>query len=246
MTYLRPHLWPLHSVQPWPRPAIMATKINMRKEILSFASVLTMVLAIGLVSGYIQTQGYMAHGVQSSQAAIMGFGVPLAGEFLLALALAIYIGAIKRTKIHDADTALEVKVGEAIADVMTQIDVSSSAKYVEKKIATVVRFKADEMLAQWIPAETELPQNAPKSTDAETEARAEPGMNQAKAERGRQAQRKNAESRQTALLNMLSADYGGADIDALTRQRLRDNLAQRPEQSVVTLRHCGVVASLMV
>lgn len=132
--------------------AIMATKINMRKERFSFASVLGMVLVVGLVSGYIQTQGYIAHGVAATQAAIMGFGVPLAGEFLLALALAIYTGAIKRTKIHEADTALEVRVGESIAEVMQAVDVSSSAKYVEKKIATVIRHKADEMLSAYIPA----------------------------------------------------------------------------------------------
>lgn len=210
--------------------AIMATKMNMRKETLSFTAVLSMVLVIGLVSGYIQMQGYIQHGVAELEASIMGFGVPLAGEFLLALAFAIYTGAARRTKIHEADSALELRVAESVADVMAMVDVSSSAKYVERKIATVIRYKADQMLSHYIPKDVKavvpaaIPDAKPIAEVSDEQNPSVPIILDAGRDKANRQKRQNAHSRRQALLALLNEQYADLPTEKLNKSQIGEEL----------------------
>lgn len=130
--------------------AIMLTMIDMVKQRTRYVAVGCMVLALVGVSGFVQTQGYLLHGLSLAVSAAMGFGIVFSGECLTAIALSLYQAAERRRKIDEADSGLELKLAEAFADTMDAVDTANSAKYIQRHIDKIVRTKADELVSKYV------------------------------------------------------------------------------------------------
>ncbi|MEM7133678.1 MAG: HTH domain-containing protein [Chloroflexota bacterium] len=229
--------------------AIMLTKIDMVKQRRRYIAVGGVTLTMVFVSGFVQTQNYIAHGLTMGVSAAMGFGIVFAGECLTAIGLSLYQAAERRRKIDEADSGLELKLAETFADTLDAVDTTKSAAYIQRHLDRIVRHKADEMVAQYVPVAEPAPnprgpQGDQIPTNAEPDAVMAAEMNPAKREASVQARRTNAESRRQVLLNMLSRDYDGSSVDELNKSELARQLgssARTIQRDIEALREGGML-----
>lgn len=201
--------------------AIMLTGIDMVKQTHRYVAMFAIVHIAVIVSGYVQMQNYVAHGMTFASAAAMGFAIPWFGECLTAIGLSLYQAAERRRKIDDADHGLELKLAEAFADVLDAVDSEKSVRHVQRHIDTIIKHKADKLLQQYIPTNATIePQKLLQSTNAERVSTDESGMSSDKRRASLSSRRNDADKRRAALMAMLNADYAGLDVDTLNKSEL--------------------------
>lgn len=227
--------------------AIMLTMIDMVKQWPRYVAVGLMVLALVGISGFVQTQNYLSHGLSTAVSATMGFGIVFSGEVLTAIALSLYQAAEKRRKIDDADQGLELKLAETFADTLNAVDTANSVKYLQRHMDKIIKHKADQLVAKYVPvADIEdtanSPQKALKSTNAEPDNEAATAMNQAKRDASILSRRESADQRRSVLLKLLSTEYVGAKIDDLNQSELArqlDTSTRTIKRDIEALRDAG-------
>lgn len=141
--------------------AIMLTKIDMVKQWHRFVAVALMVLALSAISGFVQMQGYLLHGLSLEVSLVMGFGIVFCGECLTAIALSLYNAAERRRMIDEADSGLELKLAETFAKTLSQIDTNKSAEYMQQHVDKIIRYKVHQLAAKYVPGlDQEQPEQA--------------------------------------------------------------------------------------
>lgn len=146
--------------------AIMLTMVDMVKQRNRYIAIGCMVLALVGISGFVQMQGYLLHGLSNLVSAAMGFGIVFSGECLTAIALSLYQAAERRRKIDEADSGLELKMAETFADTLDAIDTASSAKYLQRHVDSIVKHRADKLVRQYIPVQPAHVTPVQSSTDS--------------------------------------------------------------------------------
>lgn len=131
--------------------AIMLTLTDYDTEPVTFKRLAIGVVAIGFLSGTIQTWSYMAHGDSFWSAALIGYGLPIICEGYLAYCVALHTAAERRKKIRNATDGTQERIAEAISDALSDVDVSKVKKHVEKKIDAIVRSQVDAVAASMMP-----------------------------------------------------------------------------------------------
>lgn len=125
--------------------SIMFTKVDIH-DAGTFWPMLAAMLAMGLLSGGMQTIAY--HATEPLWvAALQGFGFPLVGECLLAYASAMFAHSERKRRQAQADEQIEQRIADAIDDAMRTIDVSGAKRHVEKAAEQIVKSKMSALLA---------------------------------------------------------------------------------------------------
>ncbi|MEM7134438.1 MAG: hypothetical protein AAF702_49690 [Chloroflexota bacterium] len=232
--------------------AIMASSIPTRQRgRFTFAVVAT--LAIAAMSGGIQTAGYLAHGTGIAWALFYGFGIPIATEVLLAIDLTVKHDADKQQVLDNAEDILELRVSEAIAESLAELDVTKSKRYVERQVDIILRAKAQQLVAKMLPSDVESADIAPtvevaKAEQIPTNADLKPAkpaeIDQAKRQASAQARKANAEERRSSLLSLLSQEHLGASIDELNKSEIARQMGSSPrtvQRDIDQLRDDGML-----
>jgi len=131
--------------------SIMATKIDRRAEPETFKIVAFAVLMLAMLSGAIQSRAYSLH-LPIMWSVMLGFGLPVCGEALLAFAAAEYSAAYRRKRIRNATDGSKEKIAEAIAQALSDIDVSEVKNDVQRQVKSIVKYQvgqiANEMMGR--------------------------------------------------------------------------------------------------
>lgn len=140
--------------------SIMATKIDRQVEPLAFRYMVVAVTALALLSGAIQSKAYALH-LPLIWAIVLGYGMPLCGEALLAFATAEYTAAYRRKRIRSATDGSKEKIAEAIAEALSDIDVSEVKSDVQRQVKSIVKYQvgqiANEMMGKNVAEPTQQP-----------------------------------------------------------------------------------------
>lgn len=123
--------------------AIMLTKIDRQHEPETFVTVAVIVAVSAALSGTVQFWAYRAH-LSTSQAILLGYGVPIVGEACLAYAASLYTQAQRRAVIRSATDGTQERIAEIIAESLSDIDVTAVRGQVQ---ATVRRIVAAQVAA---------------------------------------------------------------------------------------------------
>lgn len=127
--------------------SIMATKIDRQVEPLAFRYMVVAVTALALLSGAIQSKAYALH-LPLIWAIVLGYGMPLCGEALLAFATAEYTAAYRRKRIRSATDGSKEKIAEAIAEALSDIDVSEVKSDVQRQVKSIVKYQVGQIAAE--------------------------------------------------------------------------------------------------
>lgn len=114
-----------------------------------FWFMLVAVSVFGLLSGTVQSFAYLEHRPGDPFAAyLQGFGFPLVGECLLAVAMSVYTEAQKQKRLNASDDQLNERINEFLNKSLDDVDLSKLAQYIERQVGLIVRNKIDALVAQ--------------------------------------------------------------------------------------------------
>jgi len=116
----------------------------------TFRFMLIATVAVGLLSGAVQFLAYWEHGQTVITAGIQGFGFPLIGECLLAVAMSIYTEAQKRKRLSASDDAMNERINMFVNQSLDDVDLSKMTTYIERQVGLIVRNKIDNIVQQRI------------------------------------------------------------------------------------------------
>lgn len=116
----------------------------------TFRFMLMATVAVGMLSGIVQFMAYSEHGQALWPSIVQGFGFPLIGECLLAVAMSVYSEAQKRKRLNASDDAMNERINEFLNQSLDDVDLSKMTAYIEKQVGTIVRNKIDNIVQQRI------------------------------------------------------------------------------------------------
>lgn len=122
--------------------AITLSRVDRKHNPSMFYMMLIAVVAMCTLSGTLQTFAYDLH-MDLWKAALLGYLLPLAGEALVGVAMSMYASYQREELLHNADAATDERISLQLAEVMTNLDLSTSREYIEKRVSTLARRKID-------------------------------------------------------------------------------------------------------
>ena len=131
--------------------SIMLSQIDYDNERSTFWIVATITGFIAVLSGTIQTLAYAQHITNAWIAALLGFGLPIGGEMLLAIAASMFNLAHKRQIIRGIATSSQEAVAQTVSEVFAAVDVSKVQKYADRKMDMVIRAQVDQAVLAYLP-----------------------------------------------------------------------------------------------
>ena len=135
--------------------AMLLADVDIEHEPWRFGFMVFIVLAVGLLSGTIQTQAYASHeGMDLRNARLMGYGLPLLCEGALAVFVSVYGATRRRKNIRMATEGTAEQVAGAVAEALADVDVTRVRKYVEKRIDGLTRAIVDQTIYELMPVVT--------------------------------------------------------------------------------------------
>jgi hypothetical protein len=183
---------------------------NWKNQRFQLIAVVTTLLA--LLSGGIQGASYASHGLHWLWAGAIGLALPVVGELGIALAVSAYEQEQRAKRLAAADDEIEQRINQAVDSALTDVDMSSAKRDVERAARLIVKSKMDALLAKRIGGA--MPVESATSHDiAATSKPSVADMNAARL----QAQGE----RQRAIVDLVSA-YGPQTTTELV-QRLQDD-----------------------
>lgn len=213
--------------------SIMLTHVDYDNERKTFLGMLATVITVGLLSGTVQMWSY-AHGADISfSSVLMGYGFPIVGEGVLAVACSIYTAAEKRKRIRNATDGTQERIAEAISEALSDIDTSKVHKFVERKVDAIVRAQVDAVASQLIPPAITVVENDPKLLTTDTTPDVTPNCNKTPivntddtdfSQRMTDGKRNKTTERRNTLLDILRSEFNGIDADELNKSALADRL----------------------
>lgn len=115
----------------------------------TFTFMLIATVAVGLLSGAVQSNAYLEHRSDDKFTAyLFGFGFPIIGECLLAVAMSVYTEAQKRKRLTASDDAMNERINEFLNNSLDGVDLSKMTLYIEKQVGAIVRNKIDNIVRQ--------------------------------------------------------------------------------------------------
>lgn len=113
--------------------AIMLTRIDREAEPDTFKWLVIAASTVGLMSGCLQSSAYSRH-LSGAWPLLLGFGGPLVGEVLLAVAASAYGKAKRRAEFRGVGENIEAAVSTFLVDAIDSMDRTLIQKNVEKAI----------------------------------------------------------------------------------------------------------------
>jgi hypothetical protein len=105
--------------------------------------------ALGLLSGAVQSKAYLRYTPTDPVAAyLFGFGFPVVGECLLALAMSVYTEGQKRKRLNASDDAMNEKINTFIDGSLDNVDLTKMAAHIERQVFAIVRNRIDTIAKQ--------------------------------------------------------------------------------------------------
>lgn len=195
----------------------------------TFFAMLSATLAMGLLSGTVQTLAYYAHTPNQLTAALQGYGFPLIGECLLAVAAALYAASERRRRAAMADEDMEERINDALSQALADIDLSSASKYIERQAAAILRAKMDAITAKRMGGIQRVPvHGAADVTEEMTPAPTNTSIGNADDDqfvtRMAEGKRNKTNERRAKLLRILATEFNGAPSDDLNKTDLATRL----------------------
>nr|AGC72353.1 hypothetical protein [uncultured bacterium A1Q1_fos_2004] len=123
----------------------------------TFGSMLAATLAVGLLSGTVQALAYYEHTANIWTACLQGYGFPLIGECLLAVAMAMHTASERKRRARLADDGMEERINDAISEALANIDISGMQAHIEKQAAVILKHKMAEIVARRVGQSTANP-----------------------------------------------------------------------------------------
>lgn len=114
----------------------------------TFYSMLAATIAVGLLSGTVQALAYYNHSANVWTACLKGYGFPLVGECLLAVAMAMHTASERKRRARLADDGMEERINDAISDALANIDIAGMQSYIEKQAGLILKHKMAEIVAR--------------------------------------------------------------------------------------------------
>jgi hypothetical protein len=115
----------------------------------TFWFMLSATVAVAVLSGAVQSKAYLKHGPADPLAAyLFGFGFPVIGECLLALAMSVYTEGQKRKRLNASDDAMNERINQFLNESLDNVDLSKMATHIERQVFAIVRNKIDTIAKQ--------------------------------------------------------------------------------------------------
>ena len=114
-----------------------------------FWFMLVATVTFGLLSGTVQSFAYLEHRPGDPLAAyLQGFGFPLIGECLLAVAMSVYTDAQRQKRLNASDDQLNERINGFVNESLDSVDLSKMTKYIEQQVGLIVRSRIDNIVQQ--------------------------------------------------------------------------------------------------
>lgn len=181
----------------------------------AFGSMLVATIFVGLLSGTVQALAYYEHSRNVWTAGLQGYGFPLIGECLLAVAMAMHTASERKRRARLADDGMEERINDAISEALANIDISGMQAHIEKQAGLILKHKMAEIVAR------RVGQSAPPQTQQTTEEAAESRHIAELLPQANEARARLVAERQAAILQLF-ATYGPMGVPDL-RKRLQDD-----------------------
>lgn len=174
-------------------------------------------LLLALLSGGVQAAAYAAHGLSLWAAVALGLSLPVVGELGVSLAVAAYEQEQKARRLAAADDEIEQRINAAVDSALTDVDMSSAKRDVERAARLIVKSKMDALLSRRIGGAMPPPGNG-ETADSQQIAEVD---RTPIAEMNAERQRQIAE-RRSNIMHLFST-YGEMSLAEL-QGRLRDDM----------------------
>lgn len=188
----------------------------------AFGSMLVATIFVGLLSGTVQALAYYEHSRNVWTAGLQGYGFPLIGECLLAVAMAMHTASERKRRARLADDGMEERINDAISEALANIDISGMQAHIEKQAGLILKHKMAEIVARRVGQGT-----SSVCADATPAPTTTPIVNTDPAdftERMTQGKRNKTVHRQEQLLQILMTEFNGAPADDLNKTELAQRL----------------------
>lgn len=211
--------------------SILLTNIDWRIDLTAFVSLAIAGLGLGALSGSLQMVEYSKH-LPLHWAIVLGYGGPLLGEVVLAVAVSMYDKAKDRERFRNVSISIEHAVADRLDVAIAEMEQAAIKRHVERTVNTLARLAVDSVATQaaqfYTRAEVDI---TPTPVQVDTDVTPEPlntGEFNELLEDGRnkanEQKRTKATQRQDTLLNILRTEYNGASADALNKTALGTRL----------------------
>lgn len=189
----------------------------------AFASMAAATLAVGLLSGTVQTLAYYDHTGNVWTASLQGFGLPLVGECLLAVAMAMHTASERKRRARLADDGMEERINDAISEALANIDISGMQAHIEKQAGLILKHKMAEIVARRIGQTAPTPPRTDDDAHQNTTngENVTPGFGPQNLPKANDARQQMVEERRAAIVELCES-YGAMGAPDLAK-RLRDD-----------------------
>lgn len=215
--------------------SIMLTKTDRQAEPTAFAWLAVAGSALGLLSGSLQMSTYSQH-LTGAWPVVLGFGGPICGEVLLAIASAEFSKARRRAEYRNVGERIEGAVSTFLVEATSTMDRGLIQKHVERTINQMARQAVDSVSSKALryydntpaqneqPAASNLTPDAAKTPVVNNEQPTDTNALDAGRQRANANKRKNAAARQRALFAILRDEFNGVKSDELNKTELGERL----------------------
>lgn len=177
----------------------------------------TVTTLLALLSGGVQGASYASHGLHWLWAGLIGLALPVVGELGIALAVSAYEQEQKAKRLAAADDEIEARINAAVDSALTDVDMSSAKRDVERAARLIVKSKMDALLSRRIGG-AGLPTGNGETVESQQIAETDrPSIAEMNAERQRQIA-----ERRSNIMHLFST-YGEMSLAEL-QGRLRDDM----------------------
>ncbi len=195
----------------------------------TFASMLAATLAVGLLSGTVQALAYYEHTGNIYTACLQGYGFPLIGECLLAVAMAMHTASERKRRARLADDGMEERINDAISEALANIDIGGMQSYIEKQAGLILKHKMAEIVSRrtgtsnTLPPTVDAEQGPSPLQSPEFNVSQTPDIDTVRA-KALAAKRTIKAHRQEQLLSILLTEFNGQPADVLDKTALGKRL----------------------
>lgn len=116
----------------------------------NFFMLLGATICMALLSGQIQTMGYMLHGLETFTSYLLGYAPPIVVEILLALSVSLAEKSERERVQRDSKRFIKDSVAEAMTSAFRSVDASRIQKHIERQVDTVIKSYVDSAVGEML------------------------------------------------------------------------------------------------
>lgn len=187
----------------------------------AFSSMLVATIFVGLLSGTVQALAYHEHSRNVWTACLQGYGFPLIGECLLAVAMAMHTASERKRRARLADDGMEERINDAISEALANIDISGMQAYIEKQAGVILKHKMAEIVARRVGQSTATPLSRTDDDAHQITTNNTPSFGPQNLGKANDARQQLVEERRAAIVQLCQS-YGAMGAPDLAKH-LRDD-----------------------